>query len=187
MELAFVWNNFWTQLFLFLLTDCAPLMLKQISFCSVNTFSLLKQCKKTLAKVFFVFILCFVKHKSVKIVDIHIMWLVFISYKQEVYRVFKFLIWNVNWKSQLVFITKHVSANVVLRFNFIKIIFSQRKPNPIIIKTISKPSIFSCILSGSIFTGLICLTWHHKKHFWSLFLMLISPFFELLNSAGNFT
>ena len=138
MELAFVWNNFWTQLLLFLLTDCAPLMLKQISFCSVNTFLLLKQCKKTLAKVFFVFILCFVKHKSVKIVDIHIMWLVFISYKQEVYRVFKFLIWNVNWKSQLVFITIHINANVAFLFNLAKIFLSQRKLNPVIIKIISK-------------------------------------------------
>ena len=138
MELAFVWNNFWTQLFLFLLKDCAPLMLKQISLCSVNTFLLLKQCKKTLAKLLFVFILCFVKHKSVKIFDIHIMWLVFVSYKQQVYRVFKFLIWNVNWKSQLVFITIHINANVAFLFNLAKIFLSHRELNPVIIKIISK-------------------------------------------------
>ena len=29
--------------------------------------------------------------------------------------------------------------------------------------------------------------WHHRKQFWSLFLMLVSSLFELLNFAGNFT
>ena len=47
-------------------TDCVPLMPKQTPLCSVNTFLLLKHWKQ-LAKVFFVFIFCFMKHKSVKI------------------------------------------------------------------------------------------------------------------------
>ena len=87
----------------------------------------------TLAKLFFVLILCFVKHKSVKIFDIHIMWLVFINYKQQIHQVFKFLIWSFNWKSQLVFITKHINANVVFYFNLAKKLFSHRKTNSIII------------------------------------------------------
>ena len=126
-----------------------------------------KTLRTALANVFFVFILRFVKNKSVKIFDIHIMWLAFISYKEQIYRIFKFLISNVDWKQQLVFITN-------------------RKLNPIIIKVINKFLPFSVILSGCIFTELIYLTWHYKKYFWSLFFMLISPFFELFNSAGNF-
>ena len=120
----------------------------------------------TFAKVF---ILCFVKDKSVKIFDVHIIWLVFINYKQQIYRIFKFLIWNVDWKSQLVLIAKHINTNIVLRFNLAKILFSHRKSNSIN------------------FIGLICLTWHHKKHFWSLSLMLDSPFLGILNLVGNFT
>ena len=102
-----------------------------------------KTLQAILTKVFFVFILCFVKHKSVKIFDIHIMWLVFISFKQQK-RVFKFLIWNVIWKRQLVFITKHVSPNFVLFFNLAKIFFSHRKFSSIIIKIINKFFIFPC-------------------------------------------
>ena len=30
-----------------------------------------------------------------------------------------------------------------------------------------------------------CLMWHQGKHFWSLFLILINPFFGLFNLAGN--
>ena len=97
-----------------------------------------KTLKTTLAKEVFVFILCFVKHKSVKIFDAHIMQFITINYKQQIYRVFKYLIWNVNWKCQFVFITKHVNANIVLFFNLAKIFFSHRKPNPIIIKIINK-------------------------------------------------
>ena len=95
--------------------------------------------KHTLSS-FFVFL----KHKSVKIFDIHIMWLVFISYKQQLHWIFKFLIWNVNWKSQFVFITIQINANVVFRFNIAKIFFSNRKPNPIIIKIISKLLLIFC-------------------------------------------
>ena len=53
-------------------------------------------------------------------------------------------------------------------------------------KSIIISSSFSEILSGCIFTGVICLTWHLRKDFWSLFFMLISPYFELLISAGDF-
>ena len=123
-------------------TDCAPFMLKKTSLWSVNTFLLLKQCKQLLQKYFLFFTLCFVKHKSVKIFDVHIMQIVFINYKQQIYRVFKFLIWNVDWKNKLIFIRKHVTANSVPFFNLPKIFFSQRKFNPIIIKIISKFFIF---------------------------------------------
>ena len=126
------------------LTDCALLMLNQTFLCSVNTFLLLKHRKQLLQKYFFVFILCFVKHKSVKIFDIHIMWLVFINYKQQIHWIFEGLVWNVNWKSQFIFIIKHVNANIVLFSNLAKIFFSHRKPNPIIIKIISKFFIFPC-------------------------------------------
>ena len=126
------------------LTDCAPLMLNQTLLCSVKTFLLLKHRKQFLQKYFFVFILCFVKHKSVKIFDIHIMWLVFVNYKQQIHWIFEGLVWNVNWKSQFIFIIKHVNANIVLFSNLAKIIFSHRKHNPIIIKIISKFFIFPC-------------------------------------------
>ena len=108
------------------------------------TFLLLKHCKQLLQKYFFVFILCFVKHKSVKIFDIHIMWLVFINYKQQIHRVFKFLIWNVNGKSQFVFITIHINANIILFSILLKSFFSHSKFNSIIIKIISKFFIFPC-------------------------------------------
>ena len=98
----------------------------------------------TFAKVFLVFILCFVKHKSVKVIDIHVMLFITTNYMQQIHRVFKFLVWNVNWKSQFVFITKHVNANVVFCFNLAKIFFSHRKFNSIIIKIINKFFIFFC-------------------------------------------
>ena len=113
-------------------------MLKQTFLCSVNTFLLLKTMQATLAKVLFVFILCFVKNTSARIFDIHIMWLVFINYKKQIHRVFKFLIWNVDWKNELIFVTKYVNANVAFCFNLAKIFFSHRKLNPTIIKIISK-------------------------------------------------
>ena len=70
-----------------------------------------KTLKTTFAKAFFVFILCFVKHKYVKIFDVHIIQFIIINYK---HRGFKFLIWNVNWKNLFIFIAKHVDANIVL-------------------------------------------------------------------------
>ena len=104
-----------------------------------------KTLQTTLTEVFFVFIPCFVKHKSVKIFDVHIMRFITISYKQQIHRVFKFLIWNVNWKNQLIFITKHVNANIVLFFNLAKIFFSHRKKlNSMTIKIINKVFIFPC-------------------------------------------
>ena len=117
-------------------------MLKQTSLCSVNTFLQLKYCKQLLQKFFFIF--CFMKHKSVKVFDIHIMWLVFINYKQQIRRVFEFLIWNVNWKSQFVFTTIHINAKIVLFFNLSKIFFLPREFNSIIIKIISKLFVILC-------------------------------------------
>ena len=51
---------------------------------------------------------------------------------------------SLNWKSQFFFITKHINTNDVFCFNFAKIFFSNRKPNPIIIKIINKFFIFPC-------------------------------------------
>ena len=149
-------------------------------FCQ-NTFTT-KTLQTTLAKVFFVFIFCFVKHKSVKVFDVHVMRFIIINYKQQIHRVFKFLIWNVNWKNQPILVTKHVNGNVVLFFNLAEIFFLHREFNSIITSFLSS----RVIISGCILTGLIWLIWHHKKHFWSLFLMLISSFFGLFNSTGNF-
>ena len=145
-----------------------------------------KTLQKTFAKVFFAFVFCFVEHKSVKIFDVHIMWLAFINYKHQIYRIFRFLIWNVDWESQFLFITKNIHENFVFCFNSTKIFFWYRKFNSVINKIINNSLSFRVILSVCIFTGLICLTWHQRKHFRSLFLMLISLFFEFLNLAGNF-
>ena len=58
--------------------------------------------KRHCLKSIYVFILCFEKHKPVEIFDKYIMWLVFIHYKQQIHRFFKFLIWDVESKNQLV-------------------------------------------------------------------------------------
>ena len=128
------------------LTDCAPLMLKQTSLCPANTLILLKHCKQVFLiylKIFHVYF-SFVKHKSVKVFDIHVMWHVYINYKQQIHRVLKFLIWNINWKNQFVFIRMYINANIVFPFNLAKIFFSHNTPNPIIIKIMSKFFIFLC-------------------------------------------
>ena len=137
-----------------------------------------KTLQKTFAKVLFVFIFCFVKDKYVKIFDTHIMWLAFISYEQQIHHVFKFLIWNLNWKSQLVFITKHINANVSFCSSLAKIFFSQRKLNSII--RLLTSFLFSCVILSGVFTGLICLL------YWSFFWSWLIFFFEHLNYAGNF-
>ena len=87
---------------------------------------------------------------------------------------------SLNWKSQFFFITKHINTNDVFCFNFAKIFFSNRKPNPIIIKIINTFFIFPCNSFCMYFYWLTCLKWHHEKHFWSLFLMSISTFFDFL-------
>ena len=96
------------------------------------------------AKIFLICMLCFVKHKSVKIFDVHIMRFIFISYEQQIHWIFKFLILDMNGKSQLIFITIHINANILFRFNLAKIFFSHRKSNSIIIKIIIKFFIFLC-------------------------------------------
>ena len=82
------------------------------------------------------------EHKPVKIFDVHIILFVTVSYKQKIHGVFKFLIWNVNWKSHPIFITKHVNANIVYFFNLAKIFSLHRKLHPIIIKIANKLFIF---------------------------------------------
>ena len=103
-----------------------------------------KKLLTTFTKVFLVFIFRFVKHKSVKIFDIHIMWLVLINYKQQILLVLKFLIWNINCKNQFSFITKHFNTNIVLFLNNAKIFSLHRKPIFIIIKIISKFFVILC-------------------------------------------
>ena len=167
-------------------TDCLLLMFRQSSLCFANLFSLLKHCKQLLQNHFFFFISCFVKHKSVKIFNIHVMWLIIIIQKQQIHRVLKFLVRNINWKNQLIFITKHVNSYILFHLNLAKIFFLHRTLNSNIIKCFSNFFVSFLILSGCSFEGLICLTWHHKKHFWSLLLMLISPFLGLLSPYKNF-
>ena len=101
-----------------------------------------KTLQTTFAKAVFVFVFCFVKHKSVKIFGVHIMWLVFINYKQQVHWIFEILIRNVHWKSQLIFIAKYIDTNVIFRVNFTKIFFWYRKCNFSVIKIINKLFIF---------------------------------------------
>ena len=135
-----------------------------------------KTLKTTLEKVFFVFILCFMKHKSVKVFDVHIMWLIFINHKQQIQWVFKLLIWNIDWKNSPIFITKCINANVFF-FNLANIFFSHRKLNFIIMQIISK---FFVILSNSFWMYFYWINMPNIAHFWSLFLMLISPFSNFL-------
>ena len=60
------------------------------------------------------------------------------------------------------------------------IFFLHCKLNFIIIMFFSNFLAAFLILSGCSFEGLICLIWRHKKHFSSLFMMLTSPFLDLL-------
>ena len=53
---------------------------------------------------------------------------IIINYKQQTHKVFKFLIWNINWKSQPIFITKHINVNVVFCFNLGLCLFTIRDP-----------------------------------------------------------
>ena len=145
-----------------------------------------KALQTVLAKVSFVSAFCFVKHKSVKIFHVHIIRFIIINYEQQIHRVFKFLIWNVSWKRQPIFLTKYVNTNIVSCFNLAKIFLFYRKIIIIIIKLFNKFFIFFWDSFSAYFYTINMPMWHHKKHFWSLFLMLISPFFGLLNSAGNF-
>ena len=119
-------------------------MLKQTFLCFCQHIFTTKTPQTTLAKILFVFILCFVKHKSVKIFDIHILPFIAMNYMQQIYQVFKFLILKVNWKRLFVLITKHVNANVVLFLNLAKILFFHRKFDSIIIKITNTIFIFFC-------------------------------------------
>ena len=99
---------------------------------------------KILQKNSFLFLLFVLWDVNLIVFNIHIMWPVFINCKQEIYRVFKYLIWNVNWKSQFVVIIKHINANIVLSFNLAKTFFSHRKFNSIIVQIISKLFVILC-------------------------------------------
>ena len=125
-------------------------MIKQTSFCSVNTFLLLKQ----LLQNFFLFSFFVLRNINLSKSLMHT-WC-------DSYRVFKFLIWNEDWKNQLILITKHINANVVFCFNFAKILFSHRKFNSIIIKITHKLFIRFLILSGCIFRRLRCVNMKPK-------------------------
>ena len=117
-------------------------MLKLSFFMFCQQIFTTKTPQTTFTKIFFVFICYFVKHKSAKIFDVHIMRFITIKYKQRIHRIFKFLTRNVNWKSQLVFITKHVNANVIFHLSLVKIFFLHRKLNSILIKIFKKFFIF---------------------------------------------
>ena len=159
-------------------------MLKQTSLCFINTYLLPKHCTQLLQKyflfLFFVSWNCFVKHESVKIFNVHIMWLVFINHKQQIHGNFKLLIWNVDWKGLLVLVTKNFNANIVFLFNFIKIFFLHRKFHSIIIKIINKFFIHLCNFFWTYFYGINIPNMTSKKTFWSLFLMSVSPFLDFL-------
>ena len=98
----------------------------------------------TFAKVFFVFIFRFTKHKSVEIFNVQMMQFIIINYKQQIHRGFKCLIWNVNWKNKLVLVTKHINTNTFLFLNLAKKFFLHRIFNFIIIKIISQFFILFC-------------------------------------------
>ena len=146
MELVFVWNNFSFFVPFSDLTDCAPLMLRQNSLCFVNTYLLLKHCQQLLQKYFFIFIFlfCFVKHKSVKVFDVHIMRFITINYKQQIHRVFQFLIWNVNWKSHLVFITNTLMQMLFFFSILLKSFSRTRNSIPSYSRSLASFFIFPC-------------------------------------------
>ena len=149
---------------------CTPLMLKQSSLCFVNTFLLLKHSKKLLEKYFlFLFLFLFVKHKSVKIFDVYTIRFITINYMQQIHRVFKFLIRNVNQKNQTILATKHVNANIILFFNLAKVFFLNTKVNSIIFKIISKFFIFLCNFFWMYFYGINMPNITPRKSFCSFF------------------
>ena len=144
-------------------------MFKQTFLCSVSTFLLLKHCKQLLQKYFLFLFFVLWNINLLKSLIKSLMWLVFISYRQQIHWVFKSLILNVDWKNLPTFITKHINANIVLRFNFTKIFFSHRKLNSNMIKIISK--FFAILPSLPTFAVL------HHCHF-----AIISKFFAICNS-----
>ena len=132
-----------------------------------------KTLQTTFPKLCFLFVFYFAaKHKSVRIFNVYV--------KQQTHRVFKILIWNINWKTQLVFITIHFNPNTFFHFNLAKIFFSYRKLNSTIIKIINKYFIFSRNSFLLYFCWIKMSNMTPKKRFLSLFLMLISPFLDLL-------
>ena len=146
----------------------------QTNFCMLcQHISTTKTLQTTFPKLCFLFVFYFAaKHKSVRIFNVYV--------KQQTHRVFKILIWNINWKTQLVFITIHINPNTFFHFNLAKIFFSYRKLNSIIIKIINKYFIFSRNSFLMYFCWIKMSNMTPKKRFLSLFLMLISPFLDLL-------
>ena len=183
MKLLFVWNNFETQLFLFLLLQMHSINAQIIFFIFYQHIFATKTLQTTLANTFLVIIFHFMKHKSAKIFNIHRVWFIIIKKKQQIHWIFKFFFRKINWKNQFIFRTKYVNANIYL-FNLFKILFFYRKLKSTIIKFFSNFFVDFFIFPGCYLEGLICLTRHHKKH-WFLFLMLISPFLGCFNSIGK--
>ena len=105
---------------------------------------LLKLCKQLLQKYLLFLFFVLLNINQSKIFDVHIMWFIFIRYKQWVHWIFKFLFWNLNRICQFVFITKNTDTNFVSQFNFSKIIFWYMKFNSFIIKIINHFFIFLC-------------------------------------------
>ena len=134
----------------------------------------------TFEKLFSVFIFCFVKHESVKIFYIHIMWLVSIDYKQQIHWIFKFLVWSVDWKGQFIFITKKIDASLVFCFNFTKIFFWYRKFDFTAIKIVKKRIMFLRNSLWMYFYWINMPTTTPKKTFLIVILMLISVFLHFL-------
>ena len=143
-------------------------MLKQASLCFVNYYNTLNDSYKS---IFCFYSLFSERYKSVKIFNVHIMPFITMNYKQKIHWVFKFLIWNANWKSQFVFITKHINARI--KFPTGNSILSQSR---------SLASFLSSrvILSECIFTGLIRLTWHRKNTFDLYFWCWLVLFWDFL-------
>ena len=75
---------------------------------------------------------------------------------------------------------------------FSKIFFSYRKVNFIIIKFFGNFFVGFFIPSGCSFEGWICLTWHHKKRFWSFFffwcwlVLFLNFLIQWVSSCNNF-
>ena len=108
------------------------------------------------------------------------MWFITIIYKQQIDCVFKFLIWKVNWKSQTIFVTKHVNANVVFCFNLAKIFFSHKKLNFILIEILSKFFTFTHNSFWMYFCGINMPNMHHKNIFDPYFWCWLAHFLDFL-------
>ena len=125
---------------------CLPFTFKQTALCFANIFSPLKHYIQTISaeEVFSISMLYLIAYKSVKIFDIDIMWLIIICYQQQIHAIFEFFNQYMDWISQIIFITKHINADTILLFNFIIILFRDRKFKITIIKATNHLSLCFC-------------------------------------------